>query len=369
LSFNATFAPPEDMLVDHRSLAEAALAKAARVNPDLGMLHLSLAIHALQINRDPERAGVEAQLARRTLPNNAQVEMITGRVARRQDRWEEAVRCFERAASLEPRNIEFRILLNNTYRYLRRYDEQSRVASDVLALVPAAELKDMQADLAVVQIERAADLGPYREVIASAVGEEAARFKNKQGADMFLALWSRDAAASDQALSDQGWDMFNVNGVRYPKEWYKALAARIRGDQVTAVQAFTEARVKIERTMDRDSYPGKSLSVLAIIDAGLGRKEQAIEEAKRACDLTPFSTLNLETPVVRCNLAVVYAWTDQNDLALAELDKLIDRPAGENGVFQPTYGDFRLNPLWDPLRSDPRFDALTRRLAPKNQHP
>jgi hypothetical protein len=48
-------------------------------------------------------------------------------------------------------------------------------------------------------------------------------------------------------------------------------------------------------------------------------------------------------PTVRCNLAVVYAWTRQNDLAIAELDKLIDRPAGEGAVFQPTYGDLRLN--------------------------
>jgi len=63
-------------------------------------------------------------------------------------------------------------------------------------------------------------------------------------------------------------------------------------------------------------------------------------------------------------LAVVYAWTGQNDLAIAELITLIDRPAPTNGIVQPTYGDFRLNPLWDPLRNDPRFEALVQRLAP-----
>ena len=104
--------------------------------------------------------------------------------------------------------------------------------------------------------------------------------------------------------------------------------------------------------------------MLAIIDAGLGRNEQAVQEAQRACELTTFATNNLYAPMVRCNLAVVYAWTGQNDLAFAELNKLVDRPAGSNILFQPTYGDFRLNPLWDPLRDDPRFKELSRRLAP-----
>lgn len=71
---------------------------------------------------------------------------------------------------------------------------------------------------------------------------------------------------------------------------------------------------------------------------------------------------------MRCNLAVVYAWTGQNDLAIAELDKLIDRPAGEGAVFQPTYGDLRLNFFWDSLRNDPRFEALVQRPAPTDTH-
>ena len=101
-----------------------------------------------------------------------------------------------------------------------------------------------------------------------------------------------------------------------------------------------------------------------MIDAGLGRKQLAVEEALHACDLAPFKSLAPSAPFVRCNLAIVYAWNGQVDLAISTLDSLVNRPAGTNLPAQPTYGDFRLNPVWDPLRNDPRFTAIMKRLAP-----
>ena len=100
-----------------------------------------------------------------------------------------------------------------------------------------------------------------------------------------------------------------------------------------------------------------------MIDAGLGRKEQAVQ-ATRATELTTYKVNNFLAPTVNCHLAVVYAWTGQNDLAIAKLSELVKKTANGVGVAQPTYGDFRLNPLWDPLRNDPRFEALVQRLAP-----
>ena len=69
-------------------------------------------------------------------------------------------------------------------------------------------------------------------------------------------------------------------------------------------------------------------------------------------------------PIVRCNLAVVYAWNGQLDLAISALDQLTNRPAGSNLPGQPTYGDFKRNPLWDPLRGDSRFEKIVASLAP-----
>ena len=71
---------------------------------------------------------------------------------------------------------------------------------------------------------------------------------------------------------------------------------------------------------------------------------------------------------VNCQLAVVYAWTDHLDQAIALLDEMANHAAGETMLFQPTYGDLKLNPVWDPLRKEPKFTALLERLAPTTSH-
>jgi len=132
----------------------------------------------------------------------------------------------------------------------------------------------------------------------------------------------------------------------------------MRGDKKGAQAAFAAARLEVEKAVLADASDGLALSLLAMIDAGLGRQEQAVQEAKHACELETFENFAPNAAIVRCNLAVVYAWNGQLDLAISELDQSVSRPAGTNLPAQPTYGDFRRNPLWDPLRNDPRFTAI-----------
>ena len=344
-------------------MAEAALESARRLQPDSGAVHQELALHALKISNNVEEAAIQVQLARLSLPNNAQVEAIAGRVARRQDRWDESLRCFERAVSLEPRDLTVRALLATTYRYMRRYEDWDRVMESMIDLTPPDKLGILPIDRAFARLEKSADLGSLREAITTQMTAHQLDESHATQTQMMLAIWSHDAAAVSRILSDKhepiGW-----NGLVYPDAWFEALAARIRGDNNAAVKAFAIARPEIEKRVVAAATNGVELSVLAMIDAGLGHKEQAVQEGKRACELTPFKVNNFDAPTARCNLAVVYAWTGQNDLAIAELSKLVDRPASGSGIAQPTYGDFQLNPVWDPLRNDPRFEALVKWLTP-----
>ena len=117
---NQTGAKPEELAVDHRSLAEIALQNARSIDPDAGELHLAQAYHFFRVTKDYKQAGSEADLARRTLPNNFELEMIAARVARSQGRWDDAVRGFARAVALEPRLDNSAFVVAETYRLMRR---------------------------------------------------------------------------------------------------------------------------------------------------------------------------------------------------------------------------------------------------------
>jgi tetratricopeptide (TPR) repeat protein len=98
------------------------------------------------------------------------------------------------------------------------------------------------------------------------------------------------------------------------------------------------------------------LSAIAEIDAGLGRKEEAIREARRAAELMPISKDAVNAPAIIANLALVYAWTGERQLALEQLEKVATIPASFELIL--TYGDLKFNPCWDDLRADPRFDKI-----------
>src|SRR5262249_54097178 len=157
-------------------------------------------------------------------------------------------------------------------------------------------------------------------------------------AELLLAVFSHDPAAISQFLSSKH-KLATYNGIDYPDAWFAALAAHLRGDESAAKENFRTARVEFDKLVAVQPISPLSSSILAIVDAALGETEKAIAEGRRACELTPFKANNLDAVIVRCNLAVTYAWAGENDLAFAELDPLINRPAAHHVICQPTYGD------------------------------
>ena len=356
--------PVENRTVDHRALADAALEKARRIQPDIGPVHLALAYHFLWANNDLSQAHVEIDLARRTIPNSAELETTAGAIARRQSRWDDDVRALERAVALEPRSEENLFSLANTNRLMRRYDRFDSVMTRLLGVLPPDRSATHRVFRTFGPLESEGELGPLRAAVAIVTPEEDASGAIRDLHKLIIALWSHDPDSVSRISARAAETTFVFNGVKYPKTWYEGLAARMRGDKKGAEAAFAAARLEVEKAVLADASDGRALSLLAMIDAGLGRQEQSVQEAEHACELVTFENSGPSAPIVRCNLAVVYAWNGQPDLAISTLEPLVNRPAGANLPAQPTYGDFRWNPLWDPLRNDPRFTAVMKRLAP-----
>src|SRR5207249_2748591 len=174
------------------------------------------------------------------------------------------------------------------------------------------------------------------------------------------AISRRDRAAVERVLAAIPPEGLYVAGnfIR-PREEFVGYAARMFGDAETARTAFTAARTKLQKIVDEQPEYAVAWSYLGRVDAALGRKEEAIREGHRACELLPLSKDAWFGPLRLRALASIYAWTGEKELALAQLEQLAAQVPGLD------YGDLKLDPNWDPLRGDPRFEKIVASFAPE----
>jgi tetratricopeptide (TPR) repeat protein len=150
------------------------------------------------------------------------------------------------------------------------------------------------------------------------------------------------------------------NGVNYPYAYAEGVVAYCQGDSVKAQAAFTAARSEVEKIVEKQPDFAAALSLLGMIDAGLGRKEEALREGRRACELLPISKDSTDGAAFAVNLAQIYAWTGEKDRAIEQIE------AVERVPNYLSYGLLKLHPYWDSLRGDPRFEKIVASLAPKD---
>ena len=341
-----------------RDLANAAIQNAARLQPDAGEVHLAWARYFYRGFRDYDRARTELALAQRTLPNDADVYFLSGAIDRRQGRWTEAINNLERAVELDPQNVHILLLAGGTYEGLRRYAESNRVFERAVAISPGDYFSRI--GLAIVPFLARADVRPLRaELTAILIGEPGAAEKI---ADVMFrcALAERDSAAVNRAVAAIPAGGISPGGnFVFPREWFIGLAARTFDDAPLAQSSFGAARTILEKLVREQPDYAQAWSLLGQIDAALGRKEEAVREGRHACELLPLSKdAAIGAGLIR-NLATIYAWSGETDLALEHLTVSAQIPMGVS------YGELKLNPQWDALRGDPRFQKIVASLAPK----
>jgi serine/threonine-protein kinase len=348
--------------VDHTparlELANAALQKAIQLQPDAAEVHFAVSTYAYAC-RDYDRARAELDLSRDGLPNNAQVYAWMSGFDRRQGRWAEAIQNHGRAIQLDPRNPSFLREAGITFEALYRYSEARRLYERWAALTPHSYFSRIRiARLAV--LERA-DLRTLRTELSAILNEDAGAAGKIVDQLFWCALFERDSSATARALVFIPAEGLKGRGNFFlPRDWYVGLAARTFGETAAARNAFAMARETQENALRDEPEYASGWSVLGLIDAALGHKEQALREGRRACDLVPLTKDAFNAMAHLLNLAVIYAWTGERDLAIQQLATVAQTPNG------PTYGDLKLNPEWDPLRGDPGFEKIVASLAPRD---
>ncbi|PYJ89130.1 MAG: hypothetical protein DME71_10725 [Verrucomicrobia bacterium] len=338
-------------------LAKAALDRAMRLQPDAGEVHLALANYYYHGFRDYGRARSELAIAKSTLPNNVDVFLYTGLIDRREGRWEEATRNMERALELDPRNFFILQQLALAYVWQHRYADAARIYDRALTIVPADP--NSRILRALVALDWQADIKPFQTTLSRLVAENP-----NVALDIDTLQYSvcdRACAAAIRTLANYPREGVASNGVNYPYAYWEGVVACCEGDSVKARAAFAAASREVQKIVQQQPDFAAALSLLGMIDAGVDKKEDALKEGQRACELLPTSKDAIDGASLAINLAQIYAWTGEKDRAIEQIAAVERIP---NSL---SYGLLKLHPYWDSLRGDPRFEKIVASLAPKER--
>ncbi|MEP6936812.1 MAG: FlgO family outer membrane protein [Chthoniobacterales bacterium] len=337
--------------------ADQALQAALRLRPDSAEAHLAKADYHFRCFLDLPAAQKELEIARLGLPNSTPLYVLTGNVNRRQNKWSEAERNFTKAVELDPRNPDAVNYLADTQILIRRFSDAMRTYEHARAT--GLEPPILSVRMAIIDFAATGSTTRLRAALSAAPpgldvggGETPLR--------ILIALADHDYGAAERALTaSPRTDFQDVDfSFYYPRSWYEGIIARAQGDQNKARSAFAATRTILEQRL-KAMPTQRTRAVLAQVYAALGLRELAIREARQAVEMMPIVRDAYESPLVLQGLAQVYAWSNEKDRALELLETLVRIPG------YLSYGYLRVDPAWEPLRGDPRFEAIVASLAPR----
>ena len=329
--------------------ARAGANEAIRLQPDLPEAHLALGFYHYYCERNYQAALNEFAIAQKSLPNCADCYLAVGAIERRQGKWAESTANLEKAAALSPKEAFLLINLADNYRANRNFEKADKLYDRAIEAAPNSF--GARAQKAMAAIELKGDFSLMEKELAlipPGVDPEGLATLGRAKALMLQRKFTEALAAVKQLPQD----VFHDSTAPIPKGFLEGMLYTYLNDKQKAHSAFESARGVAEQSLRESPDSAARHGLLGQILAGLGQKEAAIAEGRRAVELLPESRDAFDGPSATVLLAQIYAQTGEAEQALQLLDHSLNTP---NGITVPI---LKLDPVWDPLRNDPRFQAL-----------
>ena len=341
---------------NRRAAAETALQKALSLRPDLGEIHLALAVHLWASTRDNPAIRRELEIAQRTLPNSASLLNLMAIIDSHQGRWLDALRNYDKAVALDPKNDNVIMNRNTLYEYHRQYDDLRRaidaavraeVSTNLIDLMRTTVTWDEKGDTSVIHNLFDDPSGSLRTTEHATL----ARLDN--------ALAERNFATAENVLAADPKQEFESGDRRFVcRDFLLGRIKAAEGDVAGAKAAFAKARPFQLAYVQKWPDDPNPLLVLAITDANLGSKEDALREGRQSAAMRTISQDAIEGPTLATDLAQLYLLVGERELAIQQLEGLEQVPGAL------AYGPLAKMPEWDALRNEPRFQQLLSWLKP-----
>ena len=353
------YEPTDAWKTKARTEAETAL----RLQPNLAEAHLALGQCIYWMDHDYERALEQFEIASRLSPSNGDARRLVAAIKRRQGKWEEALQAYEQVAKVDPQNPNTvrEVLFTNTA--MRRWPEAARWGERMRAMAPASLVAKIQSGY--VDFWWKGDtqlLKSLVDQVPTGVDPDGAITATRWE----VAMLRRDYFAAKKVL-----ETFSANELSYtnagttPKIFFEGCIYLAQGVNVKAQEALELARPALEAAVQEAPASAERHAILGCLYAFMGRKDDAMREGRLTVELKPESTDAVDGTLMSGYLALIYARVGENDLAISLIDRLLKIPGPvDSANYSITVNDLKYRWEWDPLRTDPRFQAIVTEKKP-----
>jgi len=341
-----------DLSPERLRAADAAAARALELAPRSPRVHLDLGYYRLWAYRDIDGALAELERARGERPDDSETYEAMAEVYLVQGRWDEVLDASLRAFELSPRDAG--LIANAGFALLvtRRYPEAMAALGQAVALAPDALWPRLYTALAIWNWKgSAAEARPVLEAFPGGGGDWERWAWYWQ--EMFEGRYRE--ALGRLSSTTEGW--IRVKMYALPNSLYAGFAYERLGETRMAEEAYEAARRLLEPEVAASPEDPRLHSSLGLVYSFQGRREAAVREGLRACDLLPRSLDGFYYLPYVVDLAQIYTIVGDREAALERLEELLANPSYISAPL------LRMDPRWDPLRGDPRFEALLQRYA------